>query len=52
MGAYREVVSSRHLFVFYLLAHPSIIQTTIEALDDDALFGNEEEEDEDGAFVM
>jgi hypothetical protein len=29
-----------------------LYQTVVEALDDDALFGNEEDEEEDGAFVM
>jgi transcriptional activator SPT7 len=29
-----------------------LYQTAVEALDDDALFGNEEDEEEDGAFVM
>jgi len=35
-----------------LLTAGSKSQTAIEALDDDALFGNEEDEEEDGAFVM
>jgi hypothetical protein len=28
------------------------MQTAVEALDDDALFGNDEDEEEEGAFVM
>lgn len=53
VGAYREAVSPySHSFMNYLLIIDFILQTAVEALDDDALFGNEEDEEEDGAFVM
>ena len=50
-GAYRDAVCSSYLFI-YLYCSPLSTQTTVEALDDEALFGIDEDEEEDGAFVM